>query len=54
MFVAYDSLKAKASVLILLNGTDLSEIARAPMKGMLNANFHGKWLPDGKDYAIGL
>ena len=53
MFVAYDS-TADKSMLMLLNGTTLSEIARAPMSGRMPAHFHGKWLPDGKDYAIGL
>merc|ERR1711871_242546 len=53
MFVGFNS-SAESSRLFLLNGTDMTELGSADMGARLAANFHGKWMPDGKDYAIGL
>ena len=53
MFVGFNS-SSESSRLFLLNGTDMTELGSADMGARLAANFHGKWMPDGKDYAIGL
>jgi beta,beta-carotene 9',10'-dioxygenase len=53
MFVGYNA-TSDTSSLILLNGSTMEELAHADMGARLAANFHGKWIMDGKDYAIGL
>ena len=53
IFVSYDSL-IDASILIILDGVTMKELARATMVGRLAANFHGKFCPDDEYYCIGL
>jgi beta,beta-carotene 9',10'-dioxygenase len=53
IFVAYDATRDK-SVLMILDGATMKEIARADMNGKLAANFHGKFCPAGETYCIGL
>ena len=53
MFVGFNA-TSDSSSLILLNGSTMEKLAQADMGARLAANFHGKWIMDGKDYAIGL
>ena len=51
--VGFDA-DADQSFLVVINATDMAEIARVNMVGHLAANFHGKWCPEGADHCIGL